>query len=217
VVQVNENYLKLKAGYLFPEIAKRVKMYSQSNKSAEIIKLGIGDVTEPLPRACIEAMGNALNDMGTTDGFRGYGPEQGYSWLREKISEHDFISRGCQILPEEIFVSDGSKCDSSNILDILGKGNSIAVTDPVYPVYVDSNVMTGRTGDALENGTYQGLTYLAINEGNNFQPKLPEKKVDILYLCFPNNPTGATINKADLKKWVDYALQNKSLILFDAA
>ena len=217
MVQVNENYLKLKAGYLFPEIAKRVKIYSQSNKSAEIIKLGIGDVTEPLPRACIEAMGKALDDMGTKDGFRGYGPEQGYSWLREKISEHDFISRGCQISPEEIFVSDGSKCDSSNILDILGKDNSIAVTDPVYPVYVDSNVMTGRTGDALENGTYQGLTYLAINEGNNFLPELPEKKVDILYLCFPNNPTGATINKAELKKWVDYALQNKSLILFDAA
>ena len=217
MVQVNENYLKLKAGYLFPEIAKRVKIYSQSNKSAEIIKLGIGDVTEPLPRACIEAMGKALDEMGTKDGFRGYGPEQGYSWLREKISEHDFISRGCQISPEEIFVSDGSKCDSSNILDILGKDNSIAVTDPVYPVYVDSNVMTGRTGDALENGTYQGLTYLAINEGNNFLPELPEKKVDILYLCFPNNPTGATINKAELKKWVDYALQNKSLILFDAA
>ena len=217
MVQVNENYLKLKAGYLFPEIAKRVKMYSQSNKSAEIIKLGIGDVTEPLPRACIEAMSKALDDMGTIEGFRGYGPEQGYSWLREKISEHDFISRGCQISPEEIFVSDGSKCDSSNILDILGKDNSIAVTDPVYPVYVDSNVMTGRTGDSLENGTYQGLTYLAINEGNNFLPELPEKKVDILYLCFPNNPTGATINKAELKKWVDYALQNKSLILFDAA
>ena len=217
MVQVNENYLKLKAGYLFPEIAKRVKIYSQSNKSAEIIKLGIGDVTEPLPRACIEAMGKALDDMGTKDGFRGYGPEQGYSWLREKISEHDFLSRGCQISPEEIFVSDGSKCDSSNILDILGKDNSIAVTDPVYPVYVDSNVMTGRTGNPLENGTYQGLTYLAINEGNNFLPDLPEKKVDILYLCFPNNPTGATISKEELKKWVDYAVQNKSLILFDAA
>ncbi len=217
MVQVNENYLKLKAGYLFPEIAKRVKIYSQTNKDAEIIKLGIGDVTEPLPRACIEAMGKALDEMATKDGFRGYGPEQGYSWLREKISEHDFISRGCQITPEEIFVSDGSKCDSSNILDILGKDNSIAVTDPVYPVYVDSNVMTGRTGDSLENGTYQGLTYLAINEENNFLPELPEKKVDILYLCFPNNPTGATVNKAELKKWVDYALQNKSLILFDAA
>ncbi len=217
MVQVNENYLKLKAGYLFPEIAKRVKMYSQSNEISKIIKLGIGDVTEPLPKACRDAMSEALNDMGTLEGFRGYGPEQGYSWLREKISEHDFISRGCKISPDEIFVSDGSKCDSSNILDILGNNNSIAVTDPVYPVYVDSNVMTGRTGDALENGTYQGLTYLAINEENNFLPELPKNKVDILYLCFPNNPTGATITKEDLKKWVDYALQNKSLILFDAA
>jgi len=217
VVQVNENYLKLKAGYLFPEIAKRVKNYSQSNTSSDLIKLGIGDVTEPLPKACRDAMGKALNDMGTTQGFRGYGPEQGYSWLREKISENDFISRGCKISSDEIFVSDGSKCDSSNILDILGRGNSIAVTDPVYPVYVDSNVMTGRTGDALENGTYQGLKYLAINEENNFQPELPKNKVDILYLCFPNNPTGATITKENLKKWVDYALQNKSLILFDAA
>ena len=142
MVQVNENYLKLKAGYLFPEIAKRVKIYSQSKKSADIIKLGIGDVTEPLPRACIEAMGKALNDMGTIEGFRGYGPEQGYSWLREKISEHDFISRGCQISPEEIFISDGSKCDSSNILDILGKDNSIAVTDPVYPVSVSYTHLT---------------------------------------------------------------------------
>jgi len=217
VVQVNENYLKLKAGYLFPEIAKRVKLYSQSNKNSDLIKLGIGDVTEPLPKACRDAMAKALNDMGTPDGFRGYGPEQGYSWLREKISEHDFTSRGCKISPEEIFVSDGSKCDSSNILDILGKDNSIAVTDPVYPVYVDSNVMTGRTGNALENGTYQGLTYLAINEENNFLPELPKNKVDILYLCFPNNPTGATITKKELKKWVEYALQNKSLILFDAA
>ena len=142
MVQVNENYLKLKAGYLFPEIAKRVKIYSQSNKSAEIIKLGIGDVTEPLPRACIAAMGKALDDMGTTDGFRGYGPEQGYVWLREKISEHDFISRGCQISPEEIFVSDGSKCDSSNILDILGKDNSIAVTDPVSVSYTHLTLPT---------------------------------------------------------------------------
>jgi len=217
VVQVNENYLKLKAGYLFPEIAKRVKIYTQSNSISSLIKLGIGDVTEPLPKACIDAMGKALNEMGTIEGFRGYGPEQGYLWLREKISESDFISRGCKISPEEIFVSDGSKCDSSNILDILGKDNSIAVTDPVYPVYVDSNVMTGRTGDALANGTYQGLTYLEINEENNFLPELPKNKVDIIYLCFPNNPTGATLNKEELKRWVDYALKNQSLILFDAA
>ena len=183
MVQVNENYLKLKAGYLFPEIAKRVKIFSQLESSTKLIRLGIGDVTEPLPKACIDAMGKALNDMGTNEGFRGYGPEQGYSWLREKISEHDFMSRGCKIFPEEIFVSDGSKCDSSNILDILGKDNTIAVTDPVYPVYVDSNVMTGRTGSAMDDGTYQGLTYLAINADNNFLPQLPKSKVDIFPAC----------------------------------
>ena len=217
MVQVNENYLKLKAGYLFPEIAKRVKVYSESNPNLDLIKLGIGDVTEPLPKACRDAMSKALNEMGTIEGFKGYGPEQGYDWLRKKICENDFIPRGCQISPEEIFVSDGSKCDSSNILDILGNDNSIAVTDPVYPVYVDSNVMTGRTGESFQNGTYHGLTYLAINEENNFLPEIPEKKIDILYLCFPNNPTGATINKLELQKWVDYANQKKSLILFDAA
>ena len=217
MVQVNENYLKLKAGYLFPEISKRVNTYTQANSSSEIIKLGIGDVTEPLPKACLNAMSEAINEMGTNEGFKGYGPEQGYGWLREKISINDFISRGCQISPEEIFVSDGSKCDSSNILDILGDDNLVAVTDPVYPVYVDSNVMTGRTGETLQNGTYQGLLYLAINESNNFLPEIPTNKVDIIYLCFPNNPTGATITKQELKKWVDYAIENKSLILFDAA
>ena len=217
MVNVNANYLKLKAGYLFPEISKRVNIYTQSNKSSDIIKLGIGDVTEPLPKACIDAMTKALNEMGTNEGFKGYGPEQGYLWLREKIAEHDFLSRGCQISPEEIFVSDGSKCDSSNILDILGDDNLIAVTDPVYPVYVDSNVMTGRTGKPLQDGTYEGLTYLAINEKNNFLPEIPKKKVDILYLCFPNNPTGSTISKKELKQWVDYAKKNNSLILFDAA
>ena len=217
MVQVNENYLKLKAGYLFPEISKRVKIFTESNVCKDIIKLGIGDVTEPLPKACRDSMSKALNEMGSREGFRGYGPEQGYLWLREKIAENDFVSRGCQILPEEIFVSDGSKCDSSNILDILGNDNSIAVTDPVYPVYVDSNVMTGRTGESLQNGTYEGLTYLAINQNNNFLPEIPKNKVDIVYLCFPNNPTGATITKNELRKWVDYATKNKSLILFDAA
>ena len=217
MVQVNENYLKLKAGYLFPEISKRVKAFALSNDESDIIKLGIGDVTEPLPKSCIDAMSKALSEMGTKDGFKGYGPEQGYAWLREKISANDFVSRGCQISPEEIFVSDGSKCDSSNILDILGNDNTIAVTDPVYPVYVDSNVMTGRTGEAFQNGTYDGLIYLPISEKNNFLPEIPKSKVDIIYLCFPNNPTGATITKAELKKWVDYANKNKSLILFDAA
>ena len=217
MVQVNENYLKLKAGYLFPEISKRVNIFTQTNANSNIIKLGIGDVTEPLPKACRDAMTKALNEMGTNIGFKGYGPEQGYDWLREKIAKNEFQSRGCQITAEEIFVSDGSKCDSSNILDILGHNNIIAVTDPVYPVYVDSNVMTGRTGEAFRNGTYQGLTYLPINENNKFLPEIPSTKVDILYLCFPNNPTGATITKEELKKWVDYANYHKSLILFDAA
>ena len=217
VVQVNENYLKLKAGYLFPEISKRVNLHSQKNISSTLIKLGIGDVTEPLPGACVDAMQKALLEMSTITGFKGYGPEQGYLWLREKISDNEFISRGCDIAPDEIFVSDGSKCDSSNILDILGNDNLIAVTDPVYPVYVDSNVMTGRTGSANDKGSYEGLTYIAINEDNNFRPELPKEKVDIIYLCFPNNPTGATISKQELKDWVDYANRNNSLIFFDAA
>ncbi len=217
MVQVNENYLKLKAGYLFPEIAKRVKIYSQLNKNSDIIRLGIGDVTEPLPKACRDAMSKALNEMGTTGGFRGYGPEQGYSWLREKISEHDFISRGCKILPEEIFVSDGSKCDSSNILDILSKNNKIAVTDPVYPVYVDTNVMTGRTGEINESGEYQGLSYIPIHSENGFVAEIPKEKYDLIYLCFPNNPTGAVATREQLESWIKYARKNNSLILFDAA
>ena len=217
MVQVNENYLKLKAGYLFPEISKRVNLHSQKNISSTLIKLGIGDVTEPLPGACVDAMQKALLEMSTITGFKGYGPEQGYLWLREKISENEFISRGCDIAPDEIFISDGSKCDSSNILDILGNDNLIAVTDPVYPVYVDSNVMTGRTGSACDDGSYEGLKYIAINEDNNFKPEIPKEKVDIIYLCFPNNPTGATISKQELKDWVDYANRNNSLIFFDAA
>ena len=217
MVKVNENYLKLKAGYLFPEIAKRVKLHSQKSNSLDLIKLGIGDVTEPLPKVCVEAMALALEEMSTSKGFRGYGPEQGYQWLREKIAANDFALRGCQINSDEIFVSDGSKCDSSNILDILGNENQIAVTDPVYPVYVDSNVMTGRTGNPLDEGGYEGLTYLPISEENNFKPEIPSEKVDIIYLCFPNNPTGATIPKDEMKKWVDYANQNNALIFFDAA
>jgi len=217
VVLVNENYLKLKAGYLFPEISKRVSLHTQKKNSQNLIKLGIGDVTEPLPKSCIKAMSDALQEMGTCEGFRGYGPEQGYSWLREKISNNEFLSRGCKVEPDEIFISDGSKCDSSNILDILGHDNLIAVTDPVYPVYVDSNVMTGRAGNPLNEGGYDGLTYLPINEKNGFSPQIPKIKVDIVYLCFPNNPTGATISKKELKRWVDYALENNSLIFFDAA
>ncbi|WP_320676127.1 LL-diaminopimelate aminotransferase [Prochlorococcus sp. MIT 1300] len=217
MVQVNDNYLKLKAGYLFPEIARRVKAFSANNPDAQLIRLGIGDVTEPLPKACREAMKVAIDDMGTVEGFHGYGPEQGYSWLREKIAKHDYQARGCEIVADEIFVSDGSKCDSSNILDILGFGNRIAVTDPVYPVYVDSNVMAGNTGPAQKSGRYDGLIYLPISAENNFQASLPEEKVDIIYLCFPNNPTGAVCSKEELAKWIAYAKSNDALILFDAA
>ena len=217
MVQVNADYLKLKAGYLFPEISRRIKEFSFKNPNADLIRLGIGDVTEPLPLACREAMKAAIEEMGTEDGFRGYGPEQGYQWLREIISENDYISRGCEISAEEIFVSDGSKCDSSNILDILGKENKIAVTDPVYPVYVDTNVMTGRTGEANSLGEYKGLSYIPINSENGFEAAIPKEKYDLIYLCFPNNPTGAVATKEQLVSWVKYAKENNSLILFDAA
>jgi LL-diaminopimelate aminotransferase len=217
VVLVNSNYLKLKAGYLFPEIARRVKSFSAEHPDAALIRLGIGDVTEPLPQACREAMKAAIDAMGTPEGFHGYGPEQGYGWLREAIATNDFQARGCAVDAEEIFVSDGSKCDSSNILDILGEGNRIAVTDPVYPVYVDSNVMAGRTGEAGDNGRYGGLRYLPISAENGFAAQIPSEPVDLIYLCFPNNPTGAVASKEQLKDWVDYARANRALILFDAA
>ncbi|MEM9276603.1 MAG: LL-diaminopimelate aminotransferase [Cyanobacteria bacterium P01_F01_bin.143] len=214
---INDNYLKLKAGYLFPEIARRVKTFAAANPDAPIIKLGIGDVTEPLPEACRSAMIQAVEDMGDRATFKGYGPEQGYLWLREKIAQHDFQARGCDIDASEIFVSDGSKCDCGNILDILGDDNKIAVTDPVYPVYVDTNVMAGRTGEVNDKGEYEGLVYLPISADNDFTAQIPTEKVDLIYLCFPNNPTGATATKEHLKAWVDYALANGSLILFDAA
>ncbi len=217
MVQINSNYLKLKAGYLFPEIARRVKAFSSSNPQADLIRLGIGDVTEPLPRACRDAMKEAIDEMGTRTGFHGYGPEQGYEWLRTAIAKNDFQLRGCPISAEEIFVSDGSKCDSSNILDIIGEGNRIAVTDPVYPVYVDSNVMSGRTGESGALGRYGGLSYLPLTSDNGFSAQLPTEQVDLIYLCFPNNPTGAIATKEQLKAWVDYANKNEALILFDAA
>ncbi len=217
MVQVNADYLKLKAGYLFPEISRRIQDFNSKNHNADLIRLGIGDVTEPLPLACREAMKRAIEEMGTESGFRGYGPEQGYLWLRESISKNDYLSRGCEISADEIFVSDGSKCDSSNILDILGKNNKIAVTDPVYPVYVDTNVMTGRTGEANANGEYLGLNYIPINSENNFEAQIPKEKFDLIYLCFPNNPTGAVATKEQLTSWVEYAKNNNALILFDAA
>lgn len=214
---INDNYLKLKAGYLFPEIARRVNAFTQANPEAKVIRLGIGDVTEPLPQACRDAMIKAVEDMGDRSTFKGYGPEQGYAWLREKIAAHDFQARGCDITAEEIFISDGSKCDCGNILDIFGNNNTIAVTDPVYPVYVDTNVMAGHTGDANEAGEYAGLVYLPINAENNFTATIPDTKVDLIYLCFPNNPTGAVATKEHLKAWVDYAREHKSIIFFDAA
>ena len=214
---INDNYLKLKAGYLFPEIARRVNAFSQANPDANIIRLGIGDVTEPLPEACRQAMIQAVADMGDRSTFKGYGPEQGYAWLREKIATHDFQARGCQIEADEIFISDGSKCDTGNILDIFGKDNTIAVTDPVYPVYVDTNVMAGNTGPANDQGEYGGLVYLPITADNDFTAQIPSQKVDLIYLCFPNNPTGAVASKAHLQDWVTYARANGAIILFDAA
>lgn len=217
MARINDNYLKLKAGYLFPEIARRVNAFAQANPDAKIIRLGIGDVTEPLPLACRNAMIKAVEDMGDRTTFKGYGPEQGYLWLREAIAVNDFQARGCDISPDEIFISDGSKCDTGNILDIFGKDNKIAVTDPVYPVYVDTNVMAGHTGEANEKGEYEGLVYLPISAENNFIAELPAEAVDLIYLCFPNNPTGATATQEYLQKWVDYAKANNSIILFDAA
>ncbi len=217
MVRINSNYLKLKAGYLFPEISRRVNAFLEAHPQSQLIRLGIGDVTEPLPQACCKAMKIAIEEMGSELGFRGYGPEQGYLWLREAIAQNDFQSRGCSISADEIFVSDGSKCDSSNILDILGEGNKIAVTDPVYPVYVDSNVMAGRSGEAGSSGNYQGLSYLPINAENGFEAEIPSEPHDLIYLCFPNNPTGAVASKEQLSKWVDYAVKNDALILFDAA
>ncbi|NES77860.1 MULTISPECIES: LL-diaminopimelate aminotransferase [unclassified Okeania] len=214
---INNNYLKLKAGYLFPEIARRVNTFAEAHPEAKIIKLGIGDVTEPLPEACRQAIIKAVEEMGDRSTFKGYGPEQGYGWLREKIAAEDFQARGCDIDASEIFISDGSKCDTGNILDIFGHDNTIAVTDPVYPVYVDTNVMAGNTGDVNEKGEYEGLVYLPITAENNFTAELPTQKVDLIYLCFPNNPTGATATKEYLKTWVDYAKANSAIILFDAA
>ena len=198
MVQINDHFLKLKAGYLFPEIARRVSQFCDSNPQANLIRLGIGDVTEPLPPTIVQAMHSALEEMAVRETFRGYGPEQGYDFLREAIAEHDYRKRGTDISADEIFVSDGSKCDSGNILDIFGPDNVVAVTDPVYPVYVDTNVMAGRTGVADDRGRYENLVYLPVTAENSFTPDLPSKKVDLIYLCYPNNPTGTYLDKNDL-------------------
>ncbi len=214
---INDNFLKLKAGYLFPEIARRVSEFQAANPEAKIIKLGIGDVTEPLPDAIIKAMHEAIDEQASRETFKGYGPEQGYPFLREAIVENDYAPRGCNVAADEIFISDGAKCDTGNILDILGKGNKIAVTDPVYPVYVDTNVMIGNTGEANDKGEYEGLVYMPMTADNDFIPELPKQKVDVIYLCSPNNPTGAVMTKEALTQWVNYAKENGSIILYDAA
>lgn len=217
MTHLNENFLKLKAGYLFPEIGRRVSQFVADNPDANVIRLGIGDVTEPIPEACRTAIKDAVDELGDRSSFRGYGPEQGYDFLRDAIAENDFKARGVNISASEIFVSDGSKCDTGNILDIFGKNNRIAVLDPVYPVYVDTNVMAGHTGPADDNGRYEGLVYLPVTADNGFSPELPSEPVDLIYLCYPNNPTGVVASKETLKKWVDYALANDAIILFDAA
>ncbi len=215
MAQVNENYLKLKAGYLFPEIARRVKEFTAANPDAPIIKLGIGDVTEPLPKAVQAAMHNAVDEMADRSTFRGYGPEQGYDFLREAIASNEYGH--VNVAADEIFVSDGSKCDSGNILDVFGPENTVAVLDPVYPVYVDTNVMVGRTGEADDQGRYAGLVYMPVTAENDFVPEIPNQSVDLIYLCYPNNPTGVVATKETLKRWVDFAQQQNAIILFDAA
>jgi len=216
MIKINENYNKLQASYLFSDIAKRVAAFESANPDRNIIKLGIGDVTRALPDACIKAMHKAVDEMASDNDFRGYGPEQGYDFLREAIAANDFQPRGADISADEIFVSDGSKCDCGNIQEIFATAAKVAIPDPVYPVYTDTNVMAGRSG-TWKDGRYQGMTYLESTAENSFVPALPQEPVDLIYLCFPNNPTGATATKEQLKKWVDYAIENKALILFDAA
>jgi len=217
MTRINDDYLKLKAGYLFPEIGRRVKAFQSANPKADIIRLGIGDVVLPLVPAVVQAMEAAVREMGSAEGFHGYGPEQGYAFLIDAILEHDFKSRGVTLKPSEVFVSDGSKCDTGNIQEIFSTQNVVAVTDPVYPVYIDTNVMAGRSGAYQESGHYAGILYLPANPENGFNPELPKQHADLVYLCSPNNPTGAVLDREALVKWVDYARRNHSILLFDAA
>jgi LL-diaminopimelate aminotransferase len=216
MIRINENYTKLKASYLFADIAKRVNAYVAANPSKPIIRLGIGDVTEPLPQVCRDALHAATDEMGARATFKGYGPEQGYAFLREAIAQHDYAARGCKIEADEIFVSDGSKCDCGNIQETFSSDVRLAIPDPVYPVYVDTNVMAGRTG-ANVDGRYQRITYLDCTPANGYVPAVPTVATDLIYLCFPNNPTGAVATKAQLAAWVAYAKANKAIILFDSA
>lgn len=217
MAKINENYLKLPQNYLFTEIARRVKKFQSENPDAQIIRLGIGDVTQPLPKVCIDAMAEAVQEMGKIETFRGYGPEQGYLFLREKIAEWNYKKRGINISADEIFISDGSKCDCGNIQEIFSLDSKIAIFDPVYPVYLDSNVMAGRTGNLQSDGKFENVVYLPCTEENNFNPAPPSEKVDLIYICSPNNPTGTVLDKKSLKNWVDYAKENNAVIFFDAA
>ena len=216
MIRINENFTKLKASYLFSDIAKRVAAFQEANPQKPVIRLGIGDVTEPLPPVCIEALHAGTNELSQRSTFKGYGPEQGYAFLREAIAQNDFQARGCQISPDEIFVSDGSKCDCGNIQELFANDVRLAIPDPVYPVYVDTNVMAGRTG-ANHDGRYDGILYLDSNAANGYVPSVPTAPADLIYLCFPNNPTGAVATKAQLAEWVAYAKRNRAVILFDAA
>ena len=216
MIRINENFTKLKASYLFSDIAKRVAAFQEANPQKPVIRLGIGDVTEPLPPVCIDALHAGTNELSQRSTFKGYGPEQGYAFLREAIAQNDFQARGCQISPDEIFVSDGSKCDCGNIQELFANDVRLAIPDPVYPVYVDTNVMAGRTG-ANHDGRYDGILYLDSNAANGYVPSVPTAPADLIYLCFPNNPTGAVATKAQLAEWVAYAKRNRAVILFDAA
>jgi LL-diaminopimelate aminotransferase len=216
---INDYFLRLQSGYLFPEIARRVKAYTEAHpdEAKDVIRCGIGDVTEPLPMAAIEAMHRAVDDLAARETFHGYGPEQGYEWLRQAIVDEAYKPLGVVIDKDEVFVSDGAKCDTGNILDIFGHGNRIAVPDPVYPVYVDTNVMAGNTGKARPDGSYEGLVYLPCDAEHDFVPALPEEDVDLIYLCFPNNPTGAVATREQLTQWVEYARKHNAILLYDAA
>ena len=213
---VNEHFLKLPNNYLFSDIAKKVNAFKVSHPKTDLIRLGIGDVTRPLPQASIEAMHKAVDELANKETFHGYGPEQGYDFLIDAVIRNDYAPRGVYLEPGEVFISDGAKSDTVNIGDILRHDNSIGVTDPIYPVYIDSNVMCGRAG-ILEDGRWSNVVYLPCLSENNFVPEIPDRRIDILYLCYPNNPTGTVISKAELKKWVNYALENDTLILYDAA
>jgi len=216
MIRINENYTKLKASYLFADIARRVGAYVAAHPESAVIRLGIGDVTEPLPPACVEALHAATDEMSRRATFKGYGPEQGYPFLRELVAQRDYADRGCRVEPDEVFISDGSKCDCGNMQEIFATDIRVAIPDPVYPVYVDTNVMAGRTGEAAD-GRYEGILYLESTAANGYVPQVPDAPADLVYLCFPNNPTGAVATRPQLEAWVAYARRNKAVILFDSA